>query len=75
MKRCIGCGKEFPKRGATWRGWWTVQLSQKGKGTRWYRNCGCMGKEEFNRILLALFRAGRDHLPRRLRLPQWGKAT
>lgn len=59
-KRCIGCGTMIP-RNARRKGWTIVMMYQPGKGTRWYRNCGCLSRHDFYDLLDWLFETNRDY--------------
>ena len=59
-QHCIGCGKVMPSR-PTDKGWTVTQCSGKGKGQRWYRQCGCMSAVAYGVMVEDLFAAGRDY--------------
>ena len=60
-RRCIGCGAIAPKRRLTDHGWTATQCAAKGKGMRWYRQCGCMVPRAYHALVDELFDAGRDY--------------
>lgn len=62
---CVGCGRLAPRRPVQ-HGWTTTHLAAKGKGQRWYRQCGCMSALAYYELTNHLFAEGLDY-PARLR--------
>ena len=59
-KLCIGCRKPMPPR-ATSKGWQVVRCTSRGRGSRWYRQCGCLGRTRFNELVDLCFDTHRDY--------------
>lgn len=64
------CGKQIPRRAVRDHGWEILNIGQKGKGQRWYRNCGCTDSATFHQKATELFDKGFDHIPLVLDLDQ-----
>lgn len=48
-------------RGASSKGWTITEFGGKGKGKRWYRNCGCLPWREYSDSAEHLWRNGMDY--------------
>jgi len=62
---CVGCGALAPPR-STEHGWTTTHMAAKGKGQRWYKQCGCLSSLAYYELTERLFDADRNY-PHRLK--------